>query len=516
MNSAKHTRIILPVDITYLPAIQAFVGELAKTRNISTKDLDLLQLAVEEAVTNVIEHAFLPDENATFEIVIEHSPLAFTVRVHDKGLPFDPSFFEAAEAETAIDNFGGPGLGLRLMKNSVDSVIFNNLGLEGKEVVITKFIHQKHIEEYFSRAHLNAFEECPDKPLKPRQGIPFKVQLLAPEQAIQVAQCAYRAYGYTYVMENVYYPERLIEMTRTGALVSAIAVSIGDGEVMSHLALESFGRKHGVPELGMGFTKPEFRGMECLNCLSKFLLNYAKENGIKGVYGKAVTTHTISQRTLKRYEFQPCALLLGHSPPKQFSRMEKSLDQRETLVLSYRQITHVSPVRIHVPHIHGEVIERILRRIGFPFDYAPCETEDPLMLSERQFHAEYDVNNRLQLANIHIENWEIRAEQEVYNGLKYLCRKGIRWIGFFLDLTDPNVDLASRFLEKQGCFFAGIFPSHPRPFIVFQYLNNVDVAYKRIMLHEESASELLDYVKECNPDSAERLFPVSLNSVSIS
>ena len=56
MNKSENARLVLPINITYLPAIQGFVGELAKTAGLPPRDIDFLQLAVEEAITNVIEH----------------------------------------------------------------------------------------------------------------------------------------------------------------------------------------------------------------------------------------------------------------------------------------------------------------------------------------------------------------------------------------------------------------------------------------------------------------------------
>ena len=177
-------------------------------------------------------------------------------------------------------------------------------------------------------------KDCPKKK-NPSEMISFNIQFLEPEQAIEVAQCAYRTYGYTYVMENVYYPDRLIEMTRTGDLLSVVAVNKDVQEVMGHAALEFHGRKHGIPEIGMGFTRPSYRGMGCANALTRFILKDSHKKEIKGIYSKAVTTHTYSQKALNKFGFHPCGLLVGHSPPKKFTSMDKQLTQRETLVLYY-------------------------------------------------------------------------------------------------------------------------------------------------------------------------------------
>ena len=103
--------------------------------------------------------AFLPGEDATFEIVCELTPVEFTVKVRDKGLPFDPKQVKGPKTVSDQDDISGPGLGLRLMKGSVDKQTLNNLGFEGKEMVLTKFIHQKHIEDFLSPKNLEGFNE---------------------------------------------------------------------------------------------------------------------------------------------------------------------------------------------------------------------------------------------------------------------------------------------------------------------------------------------------------------------
>jgi anti-sigma regulatory factor (Ser/Thr protein kinase) len=493
-------KLILPVSITYLAAIQGFISGLARTAGLPSKDIDLLLLAVKEATVNVIEHAFLPDENATYEVACEYTPLEFTVKIRDKGLPFDPNQVKTFEPSPDLKDISQPGLGFRLMKESVDKLTFHNLGFEGKEVRLTKFIHQKHIEEYFSPAHLERFEGNTTTKEAPSKKHSFQVQFLQPKQAIEVAQCAYRTYGYTYVMENVYYPERLVEMTRTGDLISVVAVSDANQEVMSHCALEFHGRKHGIPEIGMGFTKPIYRGMGCLNRITEFILDHAREIGIKGIYGKAVTTHIYTQKSANTFGFRPCGLLVGLSPSKEFVRMEKQLTQRESLVLLYQKINKIPPPKIYPPSSHHEMIEKIFGQMGLPVESVHSGVGEDTDFVDEHSHVECDINNRLQLANIYFDKCGKDLEWELHNRLKELCQKKIEAINIYLDLTDPGINKAVGILEKQNCYFAGVFPGHSRPFLILQYLNNVQIDYDQIAIYDSFARELFEYIMARDPN----------------
>lgn len=77
-------------DISYLPAVQAFAGEVARECGFAEEDGERILLALEEAVTNVIEHAFEHGEKATFKIIFEPTSTCLTIIVKDKGLPFAP------------------------------------------------------------------------------------------------------------------------------------------------------------------------------------------------------------------------------------------------------------------------------------------------------------------------------------------------------------------------------------------------------------------------------------------
>ena len=64
--------------------------------------------------------------------------------------------------------------------------------------------------------------EKADGPRAPEQE--YSIRRMRPDEAIYVAQCVYRAYGYNYPNGDLYYPERIAQLNRTGELVSAVAV----------------------------------------------------------------------------------------------------------------------------------------------------------------------------------------------------------------------------------------------------------------------------------------------------
>ncbi len=81
-----------------------------------------------EVITRIMDYAFEPHERSVFDIACERVPLGLKITVSDKGIPFDP------RRESKLE--GGP----LLTKNLVDEVSFNNLGREGKETILVKYL----------------------------------------------------------------------------------------------------------------------------------------------------------------------------------------------------------------------------------------------------------------------------------------------------------------------------------------------------------------------------------------
>jgi len=499
MKLKKISTLHVPADLAYLAAIQAFINELARIAKFSQKDITFFSVAVEEAVTNVVKHAFLPEQKEPFDVICELTPIEFKVIIRDKGLPFDPDRVKDFSAEKSLDGDEQVGLGFRLMKGSVDKISFHNLGYGGKEVQLVKFIDQKHIDEYLKTSQMEAYDEPEFVAKKEIVRIPFHTMLLQPSQAVEISQCAYRAYGYTYLMENIYYPERLIEMNKTGELISAVAVSDENNEVLGHVALEFFGRKKKIPELGMAFTKPKFRRQGCMKYLSEFLENQVMKRGVKGIYADAVTVHPYSQKALLGIGYKSAGLRIGLDPPRSFKSMENQCTQRETLVLMYKMLIP-QDVQVFVPIHHKSIIEKIYEHLGINADVQTLEGIDEDKSTVVQSDVEVDVVESARIASFIVNSIGNNFLEEIKYRLRDLCLKRIEIIDLRLDMCDRNLTKFVPQLEMLGFFFSGVLPDDDKQHLLLQYLNNVPIDYDKIMCESEFAKELKEYVKQCDPN----------------
>ena len=134
-------RLTVLAKLDYLPGAMALVREIAGKLGLNGRDANRLELVVEEACVNVIEHAF-EGEIGSYDIVVERLPGQIAVAVEDRGLPFDSrQYGEAKES----------GLGIVLMKAFADEVHFLNLGRRGKRVQLVKNLPEKDTGKYRTR-----------------------------------------------------------------------------------------------------------------------------------------------------------------------------------------------------------------------------------------------------------------------------------------------------------------------------------------------------------------------------
>lgn len=207
-------------DLAFLPVVLEFVRGFAALVGLPHADAWRVELAVEETAANVIEYAYGPDEIADFDVICRHIPKGLDVTVRDHGLPLDPSLVSVYEPEADLRSLSGHGLGRFLIRRLMDEWQFSNLGRDGKETRLTKYLETPAVvEEGAPGASAQAMNVEPAAGLAlPREEL--SVRWMLPEEAVQVSRCVYDSYGYSYANEHLYYPERVRALNESGDLRS--------------------------------------------------------------------------------------------------------------------------------------------------------------------------------------------------------------------------------------------------------------------------------------------------------
>lgn len=461
----------------------------------------MILLAVEEAVANVIEHAFEPFEKASFQVILEPLAAGLKIIVKDKGLPYEPSLIPAYSVGVDIENAESGGLGSYLMKQSMDEVSFHNLGKEGKELHLTRYLPFRKITEYHGAAEADLSSSVTPQPASLSWNGHMEIRLTRPTETVEVSRLFYRSYGYSYVLDSIYYPDRFARLIEKGEIISAVAV-LGENEIVGHGGLEKEEGYRRIAEAGMAATKPVVRGHGGMTRIVEFLIDHAKAAGMDGLYARAVADHPYSQKTGFTCGFRDCGIVLGLGLPEtDYKDIVGPVCQRVSTVYSFLPLTEMVRSSLYPPERHRQLIEAIYENMGIDVITAPSD--------EYRYNApetSASLKSRLILcdarAEIVVTGGGSNTVTELSRALKDLLRQKVEQICLFLDLEDPLTASLCKESEGLGFFFSAVVPRlHFDHCLVLQYLNNITLDYSKLKIASDFGKRILDYIRKCDPNT---------------
>jgi len=476
-------RITVIGKVEFLPAVIGFVRDVSTKLGLVGRDAERLELVVEEACMNVIEHAFDPDEQGTFDVIILRKPGQVVVAVEDQGLPFDFRRFEAGQES---------GLGVMLMKAFADEIHFLNAGRRGKRVELIKNLPYRDVEAYISEEEKERRVSLPPIP----KDVALTIRLMRPNDSVDVARCVYRCYGYTYSSDYIYFHVRVRELLESGLLTSYIALT-PDGETVGHIALRMEQPNAKIGESGQAVVDPRYRGHGLYRKLREFLMDNTKEKGMYGTYGEAVTVHPYTQKVMIALGACETGALLGFTPATMFFKkiQEEGRQQRRTAILLYAKANE-EPLRdVFPPFHHQTMIRSIYERTKLRRNIiSPSDVKGQVeVLPSSQ--VDVKVQTEANRAFIRITQYGADLEALVRFRLRELCLRHIDVIYLDLPLSHSATQKYCASMEMLGFFFAGIIPEiFDGDVLRLQYLNNVDTDLEEVQIASDFGKELFAYV----------------------
>ena len=114
----------VPSSTQNLALIREFVTAIGAQAGLGDDDVAKLELAVDEACTNVIEHAHGGDVGKDVVVRAVFDEKTLRIEVVDSGAGFDPAKLPQPELGTLVHDRKSGGLGLRVMKTLMDEVSY--------------------------------------------------------------------------------------------------------------------------------------------------------------------------------------------------------------------------------------------------------------------------------------------------------------------------------------------------------------------------------------------------------
>jgi serine/threonine-protein kinase RsbW len=135
----RELELCLRSDTANLALIFAFVGERARSAGLGDDDVYDVQMAVDEACTNAMNHAYKGQTDGSVYICCMEEPDAFVIRITDYGQPFDPASVPSPNTSAPLEEREIGGLGLYLMRKLMDEVVFSFDATHGNRVMMRKY-----------------------------------------------------------------------------------------------------------------------------------------------------------------------------------------------------------------------------------------------------------------------------------------------------------------------------------------------------------------------------------------
>ncbi|HEY3397397.1 MAG TPA: ATP-binding protein [Armatimonadota bacterium] len=130
--------VTIPCHPRYLSVARLLVGGIGAQAGLSIDDVDDMKVAVSEAITNVMDHAYGGELTGSVVLRYRPAPGELTVEVEDTGAGFDPAKIPThAPPAPGIEG----GLGLYLVKELSDSFKVESAPGSGTKITITKKHH---------------------------------------------------------------------------------------------------------------------------------------------------------------------------------------------------------------------------------------------------------------------------------------------------------------------------------------------------------------------------------------
>lgn len=120
--------ISVQASTEHLAEVRNFVAKHAKEFGFDKQEVADIRLAVDEAYTNIIKHAYKHDNKKTVDIELGYNGNIFWVSLLDTGDAFDPSKYSKPDVRQKIREKKRGGVGVYLIRKLMDNVEYHTEG----------------------------------------------------------------------------------------------------------------------------------------------------------------------------------------------------------------------------------------------------------------------------------------------------------------------------------------------------------------------------------------------------
>jgi serine/threonine-protein kinase RsbW len=330
-------------------------------------------------------------------------------------------------------------------------------------------------------------------------------RFLEPDEGAVLSEAIEVAYGDSYDVRWVYDAGEVSRRLAAGTYVSCVAET-AEGELLCHEGMRLAAAGDAVGHSGQAVTMPAARGQHLFTRTKRFLMDWAREWGLAGMFSEATAAHPYSQRANIELGAHETGFLLGWIPASVSNDAAAETRRgRQSAALFYTKLNDGHERSVYAPERHREIVGRTLELCELRGSLA--EPPADATLAERsELYVEVDADHNLALITVQAPGADLEAviAAERHRLFHHDCLDAVY---VDLPLETPATALAADHLERLGVSYSGIFPNHrcDGDVLRMQSLHRVRIKADDVSVASEHGRELLEYVLADLPSSASRV-----------
>jgi hypothetical protein len=328
----------------------------------------------------------------------------------------------------------------------------------------------------------------------PTETIEARFRFLQPDEGHLLSEAIQAAYGESYDVRWVYDRDEVDARLTAGTYVSCVAES-AEGELLCHEGMSLGAADDAVGHSGQAVTMPAARGQHIFTRTKQFLMDWARERGMAGMFSEATAAHPYSQKANVDLGAHETGFLLGWIPASVSNdAAAEQKARRQSAALFYTKLNDGHERPVYAPERHHGIIGRTLELCELRGTLADPPRE--LELAERSvLHVAVDADHNLALITVHTPGADLETAiaAERHHLFHRSCLDAV-----YLDLPleQPATAHVSDHLERLGVSYAGVFPNRrvDGDVLRMQSLHRVRVTAEDVATASDHGRELLEYV----------------------
>ncbi|MGE0174902.1 MAG: hypothetical protein AB7T49_19070 [Oligoflexales bacterium] len=467
---------------TAVDAASQFICSVLKATNFAQEAIDRANQVVKSVLEmlTTAEKSFAQEDVLQIQLRIVSDTLQIGLR--NLGLPL---YLVKDQALSVRDQ--GFLEKLAKVKNLVDSVSFLNAGQDGQLIQLALKIPE-------SKRAVAA----------PRQLVEVKqddieVRSLRPGEEGDLSRLFYQVYGYHYINDFVYYPDKIKAKIASQELISLVAVH--KNNLVAHVALVKKNDDPPVYESALGVVDPRIKSQGLFGRVFKETMTIADKTPMRFCVYDFVTNHDYSQRLVAKYGTEEMAIFIGCQDKEFQANMEalgigqnpKHTDRYSLLLAIKRQCDSPFGKEVVLPVNLGEIADFILEPLGI--EWRPAARFVPLAPNGR-YEVTYQPAQRAAIFDL-VEPGA-KALKQAMEEWRFLVRRGYQYAAIEMSLSFPGVGQVYDYLGQFGFFIAGFVPYRitDKLGFRFQFIGPARVDFDEIKLYSERGRKLLNLIRE--------------------